>query len=192
MSARPTYEATLSVLKAHRLCSDDELMNAIQADLDVAGPAYAAAMRKGVGWFQTSKTTAIKAQALYRQKMEVQGLERSLQAIQKKDYQDIYLVQYAQKKLGAGYEGLTHDHFDLMNTPAWRFKELTERTSVAPELTEIWAGWLESNKPLRRVNLDLLERAALECSRMLTIEAQETNGLETRQAALAAIRRPKP
>lgn len=192
MSVRPTYENTLAVLSAHRLCSDDELLKIAKAELAVAKPAYEAAMRKGVGWFQTAKTTAVKAQALWAQKNRVTQLERSVQALEKKDYRDIYLVPYAKEKLGAGYENLVNDGFDLVPTPAWRLQELNERTSVSPELTAIWTKWLESNKPLRRINLVLLDRAALECSRMLQLEAQEAGDLEARQAALTNIRRPKP
>jgi len=188
----PTFEKTLAVVLAHSLYSDEDLVQKIQTEAAVLKQEIVATEKKVGGWFQSSKTKETIRQDLREKQSQLDLREKSLAALRQKDYQNHNLSHYASKFLGPGYEQVRHDGMDVLPTPAWRIQELTERTARHPQLTAVWTTWLESNKPMRRVNLTLLDRVAWECRQVQDLETNQANEQALREEAVRSIRRPKP
>ena len=186
------FEKSLALLKAHALLTDDELVQKMEACVAEKRQAVLASQKKTKGWMQNAREKASNLFELQQNQFQLKMYERGLEALKGKDYQAPEVRGFAQNYLDPGYKDTFFDGMEPDQTPSWRLSELNERTARHPELTAIWSDWLQSAKPLRKINLRILENATWQCKLAQEAEKNAQQDAENRQEAAAKIRRRGP
>jgi len=188
------YEKSLSLLKEHPLYSDAELIQKMEEAIVQQRQSVAESEQKSKKWLQSAASKATHRFDTQRKAMHLRMYQDGLEGLRRQDYRVPGFHAFVSEQLGRSYANPSYaqDDFELAPTPDWRLRELQERTARDPALVQIWQGWLESGKPLRKVNLKLLDNVVYDCKRAQEAQADMSNQQTQLQAAAARLRAPSP
>lgn len=188
------YEKSLSVLKSHVLYTDAELIHEMEAAIVRQRQSLAESERQAKKWLQGSQSKSQHRFEAQQKGLRLRMYQDGLEGLRRQDYRVPGFHAFVDDHLGKSYANpnYSQNDFELAPTPDWRLKELQERTALDPELTQVWLNWLESGKPLRKIDLKLLDRATWDCAQAQQAKAQMSNQQDDLKAAAARLRAPQP